>query len=128
MNPGTKPPHYKLDGSLADEPPEGSESHSLREMICVLGERMKHLATQAEVGGVASHAVVIEERMKGLATTSALAALASRIGIIEERMSHTATRAWVLGGVAAVLVGVLGGFWWIVQQYLSPLLQAAPHT
>lgn len=63
--------------------------------------------------------------MEGLATKSAVTALASRIGVLEERMSHTATKAWVLGGAVAVLLGVLGGFWWIVQQYLSPLLRAA---
>jgi hypothetical protein len=79
-----------------------ADEASLREMLAVLSERMRHLATRSEVREVAG-----------------------RVAVVEERMSHMATKAWVLSGFAAVLVAVLGGFWWIVQQYLSPLLRAA---
>ena len=84
----------------------GVEEASLREMLTVLSERMKHLATRAELREVSG-----------------------RMAVLEERVSHMPTKAWVLSSfvalLAAVLTAVLGGFWWIVQQYLSPLLQAA---
>jgi hypothetical protein len=81
--------------------PENAD-RSLRDMLYMLSERMRHLATRSEVRE-----------------------LACRVAVLEERMSHTATKAWVLGGAVAVLVAMMGGFWWIVQQYLSPLLRAA---
>lgn len=90
------------DGLANVDPGSAGDDRSLREMMCVLVERMRHLPTRPEVRE-----------------------LASRFAVLEERISHTATKAWVLGGVVAVLIGVLGGFWWIAQQYLSPLLQAA---
>lgn len=92
----------EVDGLPDAAPGSSGDDRSLREMMCVLGERMRRLATRSEVRE-----------------------LAGRVAVLEERMSHTATKAWVLGGAVAVLVGVLGGFWWIVQQYLSPLLRAA---
>ena len=43
---------------------------------------------------------------------------------IEERLSHVATKAWVLMGVVATLVTIIGGFIWlgkqIVLSHLSP--------
>lgn len=45
------------------------------------------------------------------------------VATIRERLSHTATKAWVMGGVIVVLIAVIGGFWWIAQQYLIPILQ-----
>jgi len=45
------------------------------------------------------------------------------VATIKERLSHTATKAWIMGGVIVVLIGVLGGVWWTAQQYLGPILQ-----
>lgn len=50
-----------------------------------------------------------------------------RLSTIEERLSHTATKAWVMGGAIVVLIAILGGFWWMAQQYLGPILQHLPH-
>jgi len=36
---------------------------------------------------------------------------------------HMATKAWVLTGALAVLVAIVGAAWWMVQQYLAPILQ-----
>lgn len=54
-----------------------------------------------------------------------LGTLREDVATIKERLSHTATKAWVMGGVIVVLVAVVGGFWWIAQQYLIPILQHA---
>lgn len=50
-----------------------------------------------------------------------------RLSTIEERLSHTATKAWVMGGAIVVLIAILGGFWWMAQQYLGPILRHLPH-
>lgn len=47
------------------------------------------------------------------------------IGRIEAQMEHVSTKAWVLGGAIAVMVALAGGFWWMAQQYLAPMLAAA---
>jgi hypothetical protein len=39
-----------------------------------------------------------------------------------ERLKHVATKAWVMGGVIIVLLGILGAVWWMAQQYLAPIL------
>ncbi|HXP00576.1 MAG TPA: hypothetical protein VN813_08730 [Luteibacter sp.] len=121
MHPRTTPTHDCTDGSPVDELRTGSEARSLLEMMCVFGERMRHLATRTEVGEIGARVAVIEDRMERLATKAALA-------VFEERMSHTATKTWVLGGVITILAGLLGAVWWIVQQYLAPLLRALPAT
>ncbi|MGY3229448.1 hypothetical protein ACVWWJ_000932 [Luteibacter sp. HA06] len=58
-----------------------------------------------------------------------LSGVEGRLGVVEERLSHTATKTWVLGCAVALLLatlsGTLGGVWWIVQQYIGPLLRAS---
>ncbi|WP_077445388.1 hypothetical protein [Rhodanobacter sp. C05] len=45
------------------------------------------------------------------------------VATIKERLNHVATKAWIMGGVVIVLLGILGGVWWMAQQYLGPILQ-----
>lgn len=47
------------------------------------------------------------------------------VGSVKTQLQHVATKTWIFGGVIAVLVGLIGGFWWIAQQFLIPLLKAA---
>lgn len=47
------------------------------------------------------------------------------IGRIDTQMAHVATKAWVMGGAMVVMVALVGGFWWIAQQYLAPILAAS---
>lgn len=54
-----------------------------------------------------------------------LTAIKVSIGKIETRLDNVATKTWVMGGAIAVLVTLIGGFWWIAQQYLAPILAAS---
>lgn len=47
------------------------------------------------------------------------------IGRTEAQMEPVSTKARVLGGAMAVMVALAGGFWWMAQQYLAPMLAAA---
>lgn len=107
---------------------------SLREFGCVLAERMRQMATRGELRAVEQRLCGriddldgpmdrIEIRMDRLEVR--MAAVETSVSVLEERVSHTATKTWVLGGVVATLLAMVGAFWWIVQQYLAPLLRAA---
>ena len=103
-------PSLSTDDSLRDSP--------LRECFAVLNERIHHLsASVLDLGGRLNFA---DENV---------ADVRRRLATIEERLSHTATKSWVLGCAVALLVatlsGTLGGFWWIVQQCIGPLLRAS---
>jgi hypothetical protein len=76
----------------------------------------------------------VENRLCGVegrlgAVEGRLCGVEGRLGVVEERLSHTATKTWVLGCAVALLLatlsGTLGGVWWIVQQYIGPLLRAS---
>lgn len=58
-----------------------------------------------------------------------IASLRHRLAVIKEHLSGDATKSWVVGCTVAVLVaslmGVLGGVWWMLQQYIGPLLRAS---
>ncbi len=75
-------------------------------------------------GGEPPHDSDMEARVSRL--EEHVGKLREDVATIKERLSHTATKTWVLGGVVAVLVAVIGGFWWITQQYLIPILHAHP--
>lgn len=73
----------------------------------------------------------IEAKIDGLSASVgdlrvAVTAANGRIDSIERSM---ATKTWILTGIIGTLLGVgallLGSIAWLVQQYLSPLLQAA---
>jgi len=50
-----------------------------------------------------------------------------RLGHIEENMLTKGRAAvYALASLIAVGTAVLGGGWWVVQQYLSPILAAIP--
>ncbi|MGJ8517972.1 hypothetical protein LMG33810_002331 [Carnimonas sp. LMG 33810] len=34
---------------------------------------------------------------------------------------------WALVGLLSLLGSVVGGLWWVIQQYLAPMLHAMPH-
>jgi hypothetical protein len=90
----------------------------LRECLAVLNERIAHLT--ADVRDLGGRLTFADEN---------IADARRRLAVIEERVSHTATKSWVLGCAVALLIatlgGTLGGFWWIVQQYIGPLLRAS---
>jgi len=44
------------------------------------------------------------------------------LAIIKERLEHTPTKLDVWKAVAAILLPIGAGVWWIVQQYLGPIL------
>lgn len=50
-----------------------------------------------------------------------------RIGVarIDERLGHMPTSAAMLTYFGVALVAILAGAWWVVQQYLAPILAAA---
>lgn len=58
---------------------------------------------------------------------SDITAIKVSVGKIETHLSHIdssmATKLWVMTGAVVVLLAVVGGFWWIAQQYLTPILQ-----
>ena len=91
---------------------------ALRECLAVLNERIHHLS--ASVRDLAGRLNFAEED---------IADVRRRLAVIEERLSHTATKSCVLGCavalLAATLSGTLGGVWWILQQYIGPLLRAS---
>ncbi|WP_107909778.1 hypothetical protein [Luteibacter sp. OK325] len=78
-------------------------------------------------GAVEIRLGAVEDRLAGV--EGRLGVVEGRLAVVEERLGHTATKAWVLGCAAALLIGMLtgtlGGFWWIVQQYIGPLLRAS---
>lgn len=114
----------KHDDDLLPKPAPGepvdtsSGGSSLREGLAVLNERLHHLASS--VRDLAGRLCFAEEN---------IAEIRRRLAVIEERLSQTATKSWVLGCAVALLVamltGTLGGVWWIVQQYIGPLLRAS---
>lgn len=53
------------------------------------------------------------------------AAMQGDMSAIRERMTHMPTKLAMWAAVGAVVVTVGGGLWWIVQQYLGPLLTRA---
>jgi hypothetical protein len=81
-------------------------------------------------GGQPPHDGNMEPRVARLETAvdridQDLTAIKVSIARIETRLENVATKTWVLGGAIAVLVALVGGFWWIAQQYLAPILAAA---
>lgn len=54
-----------------------------------------------------------------------LTAIKVSLAKIETRLDNVATKTWVMAGAIAVLVAMVGGFWWIAQQYLAPILAAS---
>lgn len=106
-------------GSAPELPTEEfATGNAPRAWLAVLNERMHHMSTS--VRELAARQSVFEDN---------LADLRRRLAVVEERLSHTATKSWVLGCAVAVLAaglaGTLGGFWWILQQYIGPLLRAS---
>jgi hypothetical protein len=97
---------------------DASNAGSLREWLAVLSERLSHVSTA--VRDLTGRTSFVDD---------STADVRRRLAVVEERLSHTATKSWVLGcavGVlAAGLAGTLGGFWWIVQQYIGPLLRVS---
>ncbi len=47
------------------------------------------------------------------------------VSTIKERLGHTPTTLQMWAAVAATLVPIAGALWWIVQQYLGPILAKA---
>jgi hypothetical protein len=97
---------------------DASNAGSLREWLAVSNERLSHLSTT--VRDLTGRVGFVDDQVTEVRR---------RLAVVEERLSHTATKSWILGcamGVlAAGLGGTLGGFWWIVQQYVGPLMRAS---
>lgn len=79
--------------------------------------RQRPIAT----GGNGTHDGGMEARLVRL--EDHVGHLREDMATVKERLSHTATKAWIMGGVIVVLLGILGGVWWTAQQYLIPILQ-----
>lgn len=47
---------------------------------------------------------------------------------IKSQLEHVPTKLNMWTAVAAIILPVAGGIWWIVQQYLGPLLSKAAGT
>lgn len=54
-----------------------------------------------------------------------LRGLSGDVSTVKERLSHTPTTLQMWVAVAATLVPLGGALWWIVQQYLGPILAKA---
>jgi hypothetical protein len=130
-----------------------SAGATIRESVAVLDERLQHvgrsvceLTDRANVSGrqladVSGRLGAVETGLNALGTQigtvetrvgrleTQLVGVDSRLSVVEERLSHTATKTWVLGCAIALLLatlsGTLGGVWWIIQQYVGPLLRAS---
>jgi hypothetical protein len=89
---------------------------------------------ESRVGGMDVRLGAVETRLSAVETRIGavelrLGAVECQLGVVEERLSHTATKTWVLGCAVALLIamltGTLGGVWWMLQQYIAPLLRAS---
>lgn len=58
-------------------------------------------------------------------TMAVLTATRERLVTIETRLGHMPTKLEMWTGVGAVLLAVGGAVWWLVQQYLGPILVRA---
>ncbi|KLD77446.1 hypothetical protein Y886_15830 [Xanthomonas hyacinthi DSM 19077] len=98
-----------------EDPAQGAP---LQEALAVLNERLQHVSVT--VRDLAARLTFAEDNRSDILR---------RLAVIEERLSQTATKAWVLGCAAAVLLamltGTLGGVWWMFQQYVGPLLRTS---
>lgn len=56
---------------------------------------------------------------------TSLSDVRERIVKIETRIEHMPTKLEMWAGVGAIIVAVGGALWWIVQQYLGPILAKA---
>lgn len=56
---------------------------------------------------------------------SDISSMKERLATIEEKLGHMPTKLGMWTAVALVLISVGGGVWWMVQQYLGPLLAKA---
>ena len=78
------------------------------------------------IGGEPPHDGGMEARVAKLEET--MTSVRERLVAIETRLVHIegnmATKLWVMTGAVLVLLAVVGGFWWIAQQYLAPILHA----
>lgn len=74
-----------------------------------------------DVSELAHSAKVIQGDVSVLKTQSAV--LLERTAHLEKNM---VTQAQLATYAAVVLVTVVGGAWWVIQQYLAPLIAALP--
>lgn len=53
------------------------------------------------------------------------ASIQTDLAVVKERLNHMPTTVAMWGAVAAVLIPIGAALWWIVQQYLGPILTKA---
>jgi len=108
----------RLGSAPALSKDDAARGEPLQEALAVLNERLRHVSVT--VRDLAARLTFAEDNMSDILR---------RLAVIEERISQTATKAWVLGCAVtlllAMLTGTLGGVWWMLQQYLGPMLRAS---
>lgn len=68
-------------------------------------------------------AAALREGFGGVAES--IAQSRERLVTIETRLEHMPTKLEMWLGVGAILLTAGGGLWWLVQQYLGPMLANA---
>ena len=68
---------------------------------------------------------VAEVRTGMTALQASASTLGSDVAVIKERLTHIPTKLGMWAAVGLVVASVGGGLWWIVQQYLGPILVKA---
>jgi len=68
----------------------------------------------------------VSELRRSVADLSAVvSSMRQDVATIKERLNHTPTSLQMWLAVLAVIAPIGGGLWWMVQQYLAPILAKA---
>nr|WP_312953381.1 hypothetical protein [Stenotrophomonas pavanii] len=82
---------------------------------------------QRDVAEIKADLKTTNEALRGFGNevNGELRGLATDVAAVKERLAHTPTTLQMWGAVAAIIAPIGAALWWIVQQYLGPLLSKA---